>query len=737
MYDTPRSRPVRAALRSLTALALLLPLALPAGAQQLTVERLFGSADFAVRGLGPVQWIDDGGRFTYIQRGTERGVTDLVAESPEGGTVVLAQGRTMVNTAGGDPITIEDYWWSDDQQRVLVFANSERVWRDNTLGEYYVYDVPSERLIPVSTEGKQMFAKLSPAGDQVGYVRDNDLYVFDVASGRTTRLTDDGSDVIINGTTDWVYEEEFGLRDAWRWSPDGRKIAFWRLDQSPVGTFQLLDYMELYEDPMVMRYPKAGTDNSTVRLGIADVASGQVTWIEPGDGEWEYIARMDWAGSPDAVVFQRLPRLQNRIDVMMADAATGESRLLFSETDPAWVDVDDDMTWLDDGRSFIWSSDRDGYNHLYLYGRDGRVQRQLTRGAWDVTAFHGVDEDDGWVYFSATERSPMERHLYRIRLDGSGMERITREPGTHGITMAPGGEHFIDVYSTIEKPPVTRLHRADGTLVRVLRENEGVERRLEQANVRTPEFFQFETGDGVTLNGWMIMPPDFDESRRYPVMMYVYGGPGSQTVTNGWGGVRYLWHQLLAERGYIVASIDNRGTGGRGRDFTKIVYRNLGDWETRDQIAGARHLASLPYVDADRVGIWGWSYGGYMTALALMKGGDVFRAGVSVAPVTDWRLYDTIYTERFMQTPELNPEGYRESAPTEHAEGLEGELLLVHGTGDDNVHYQNTVQLVDALIAADKQFDFMIYPNRTHSIAGGNTRVHLFRMMTDWVLENL
>jgi len=730
-------RNVRARTSTLALLLLLLAGAVsPALAQQLTVERLFGTDEFAVRGIGPIQWIEGGARYTML-RPDSAGVLDLVAEDPVGGTLVLARGATMVRTEGGDPIDIEDYWWSADERRLLLFTNSERVWRQNTLGEYWVYDLDTERLTPVSPEGKQMFAKFSPDGSRVGFVRDNDLWVMDVASGQVTRLTHDGSATIINGTTDWVYEEEFDLRDAWRWSPDGRRIAFWRFDQSAVGEFPLLDYMQLYEEPMELRYPKAGTPNSTVRIGVVDVASGETTWIEPGAGEWEYIARMDWAGSSDELTFQRLPRWQNRIDVMIADARTGESRVLFSDTDSAWVDVDDDMTWIDDGRRFIWSSERDGWNQLYLHDRDGSVVRQITSGDWDVTAFHGVDEEAGWVYFSAAERSPLERHLYRIRLDGTGMRRITREPGTHSVSMAPGGDHFIDVYSTAENPPVTRLHRADGTLVRELRENGQVRRNLASARVRSPEFFTMEAEDGTTLNGWMIKPPNFDASRRWPVLMYVYGGPGSQTVTDGWGGFRYLWHQLLAERGYIVASVDNRGTGARGRDFRKIVYQDLGAWESRDQVAAAQWLGSLPYVDRDRIGIWGWSYGGYMTALAMMKEGAPFRAGISVAPVTDWRLYDTIYTERFMRTPQANPEGYERSAPTAHAARLEGDLLLIHGTGDDNVHYQNAVQLTDALIEAGKQFDLMFYPNRTHSIAGGNTRVHLFTLMTEWLAEHL
>ena len=719
-------------------LAVLVALALPApvAAQtELTVERIFDAGDFDVRSVGPIQWLGEDGRFTFV-RGSG-GLTDLVAEEPGGRQLVLAAGRTLVSSDGADTLAIENYAWSNDGRRLLVFTNTQRVWRQNTRGEYWVYDTRTRRATPVSTTGRQMFAKFSPDGSKVGFVRDNDIYVVDLESGQERRLTTDGSETIINGTTDWVYEEELDLRDAWRWSPDGTRIAFWQFDQSGVPQFPMLDYMQVYADPAMLRYPKAGAPNSRVRLGVVALDGGGIGWIDPGPGDWEYIARMEWDPAADRIIFQRLPRHQNRIDVMAADPRSGESRLLFSDSDSAWVDVDDDMTWLSDGRQFVWSSERDGYNHLYIHDRNGRIVRQVTRGQWDVTAFHGVDASGQWLFFTATAESPLQRHLYRVRIDGSGFERITQEPGTHAINMSPGATHYIDSYSTAFHPPVISLHRADGTRVRVLEDNAAVNVRIAETGMTRPEFMQFETSDGVTLNAYLIRPPDFDASRRYPVLMYVYGGPGSQTVVDSWGGVRYLWHQMLAQQGYIVASIDNRGTGARGRDFRKIVYRNLGHWEVHDQIEGANWLASLPYVDDDRIGIWGWSYGGYMTALTMMRGGERFRAGISVAPVTDWRLYDTIYTERFMRTPEENPEGYRVSAPIHHAADLTGDMLLVHGTGDDNVHWQQTVQLADALIEADKDFGFMAYPNRTHSISGGNARVHLYRQMTNWVREHL
>ncbi|HEX6590246.1 MAG TPA: DPP IV N-terminal domain-containing protein [Longimicrobiales bacterium] len=729
------TRTARRLALGLAAVALALLPQLATAQTELTVERIFASPEFNPRSVGPLEWIEDGRRFTYVR--SDGGLTDLVAEEPTGRTLVLAAGRTLVSEDGMDTVRIENYQWSEDGRRLLIFTNSERVWRQNTRGEYWVYDAQTRRVRPVAATGRQMFAKFSPDGSRVGFVRDNDIYVVDLATGLERRLTHDGSENIINGTTDWVYEEEFDLRDAWRWSPDGTRIAFWQFDQSAVRAFPILDYMELYADPMELRYPKPGTPNSRVRLGVIDLAGGAISWLDAGDGDWEYIVRMDWDPAADRIIYQRMPRRQNRIDVMAADPSTGRSRVLFSDADSAWVDVDDDMTWINDGREFVWSSERDGYNHLYVHDRNGRVVRQVTRGAWDVTAFHGLSSDGDWIYFSATEQGPLERHLYRVRVDGTRMERLTDEPGTHQIQMSPGATHYVDVYSTASEPPVTRLHRADGTLVRVLEDNDELRATLAATGTTEPEFFEFETSDGVSLNGWMIRPPNFDPARRYPVLMYVYGGPGSQTVVDAWMGQRYLWHQMLAQQGYIVASVDNRGTGARGRDFRKVVYQDLGNWESHDQIEAANYLAGLPYVDGDRIGIWGWSYGGYMTALTMMRGGERFAAGISVAPVTDWRLYDTVYTERFMRTPQENPDGYERSAPINHAEGLTGEMLLIHGTGDDNVHWQQTVQLVDALIAADKDFGFMVYPNRNHSIAGGNTRVHLYDLMTDWVHEHL
>ncbi|HEX6042489.1 S9 family peptidase, partial [Longimicrobium sp.] len=619
---------------------------------------------------------------------------------------------------------------------------TQRVWRENTRGQYYVYDRDRRTLTPLSTRpGWQMFAKFSPDGSRVGFVRDNDLYVTDLATGQETRLTHDGSETVINGTFDWVYEEELDLRDGWRWSPDGTRIAFWRLDQSAVRTFYLIQETDsLYSQPLPIRYPKPGTPLSVARIGVVSASGGETTWMDTGTDPEALLVKMEWAASPAELVIQRMNRIQNRVDVLMADAGTGRSRALFTETAPEWLDVSDNvLAWVNGGRQFIWSSDRDGWQHLYLYNRDGSVARQLTRGAWEVTEFLGADERGGWIYFGAAEEGPMQRHVYRARMDGRGTpQQLSREPGWHDATLSPTGAFYVDDFSDLGTPNVTRLHRADGTALRTLVDNARMAADVRALGLRAPELLTIPAQDGTPLNAWMIRPADFDPAKKYPVLMYVYGGPGSQTVKDQWGGTRYLWHQLLARRGYVVVSVDNRGTGARGRAFRKsATYQDLGAAESADQIAAARWLARQPYVDASRLGLWGWSYGGYMTSFTLTRPESPFKAGIAVAPVTDWRLYDAVYTERFMRKPAENPEGYQRSAPLSFAADLRGRFLLVHGTGDDNVHFQNSVRLANALQEAGTPFQFMAYPDRTHSIKGDGISAHLYNMMTDWLLQNL
>ncbi len=705
-------------------------------APALTVHTLWGTREFA-SDLVSVAWMRDGKAYTVLEDDTS-GHTDLYrVDALTGRKDVLVRGADLVPAAGQQPIAIEEYSFSADGSKLLIFTNSARVWRLNTKGTFYVWDLGAKRLIPVSAKpGYQMFAKFSPDGRKVGFVRDNNIYVTDLASGSETALTRDGGENVINGTSDWVYEEELDLRDAFRWSPDGTRIAFWRLDQSAIRPFYLLNQDSLYPQLVPVRYPKAGTPNSEVKIGVVELATGRTAWVDLGAEKDIYVAAMGFAAAPTAIWLTRLNRHQNRLDLLVADAATGASRVVMSDSDSAWVDAHEPQ-WLNGGRQFLFLSERDGYAQAYLFNRDGSLVRRVTPGGWDVLELYGVDEQAKALYFAGAIDGALGRPLLRIGLDGRGLARISTEPGTHGVEFDPTFQLYVDTHSRAGVPPVQTLRRASGKLVRPLADNAALARKVDALRLRPPEFLKVPTPDGVELNAWIIKPKDFDPAKRYPLLLFVYGGPGSQTVTDAWGGGQYLWHEMLAQDGYLVASVDNRGTGARGAKFKKLTYLHLGRYESADQIAAARWFATQAYVDADRVGIWGWSYGGYMTSRTLLLGRGVFKAGLAVAPVTDWRFYDTIYTERYMRTPEENHAGYEESASLTYADSLTGSFLLVHGTGDDNVHFQNSVRLVERLEAANKQFDLRIYPNKTHAIAGGNTRENLYGLFTAWLKKNL
>ena len=721
------------------ALAVLLAGSLVAQATQapvLTVHSIWGTREFASDLVSPT-WTKDGAAYTTIETDSA-GHTDLYrVDAVSGRKERLVRGADLVPPGAALPVAIEEYRFSSDGTRLLIFTNSARVWRQSTKGTYYVWDLPARRLIPVSAQpGYQMFAKLSPDGRMAAFVRANNIYVTDLTTGAETAVTADGNDNVINGTSDWVYEEELDLRDAFRWSADGRRIAFWRLDQTAIRPFYLLNADSLYPELVPVRYPKAGMPNSEVKIGIVDLASRQTTWGDLGGDKDIYVAAMDFAGSSNEIWLTRLNRHQNRLDLLLADTQRGASRVIMTDRDSAWVDHNQPR-WIDGGKQFLFVSERDGYDQVYLFNRDGSLVRRVTPGGWDVLQVYGVDEKKRVLYCSGAIDGPLRRPLVRIGLDGQSLTRISPEPGSHGIEFDPTFQLYVDTYSRAGIPPVQTLRRADGTLVRTLADNIALAAKVAGLALARPEFTTIKTADGVELNAWIIKPKGFDPSHRYPLLMNVYGGPGSQTVTDSWGGANYLWHQMLARDGYLVASVDNRGTGGRGARFMKMTYLHLGRYESADQIASARWFAAQPYVDPDRIGIWGWSYGGYMSSLSMFRGAGVFKAALAVAPVTDWRLYDTIYTERYMRTPLENPAGYAEGAPLAYADSLKGHFLLVHGTGDDNVHFQNSVRLVERLEAANRQFDMRIYPNKTHAIAGGNTRENLYGLFTAWLEKNL
>ena len=730
-------RPVRPSFAVAAVLFLTPPLAAQeAAAPALTVHAIWATREFA-SDLASLQWTADGTAYTTSDEDSA-GNTDLYrVDAVSGKRERLVRGADLVPPGAQKAIAIEEYKFSADGTKLLVFTNSARVWRQNTKGTYYVWDLVAKRLIPVSAKpGYQMFAKLSPDGRLVGFVRDNNIYVSDLTTGVETALTTDGGDDVINGTSDWVYAEELDLRDAFRWSPDGKRIAFWRLDQSAIRPFYLVNADSLYPELAPVRYPKAGTRNSEVKIGVVDVTTRAKVWVDLGPDKDCYVAAMDFAGSPDELWLTRLNRHQNRLDLLLADARSGASRSIMTDTDSAWVDANQPR-WIAGGKQFLFVSEREGYDQVYLFNRDGALVRRVTPGGWDVQDVYGVDEKKQVVYLSGAIDGPLGRQLVRVGLDGKGLTRLSTEPGTHSAEFAPTFALYVETYSRAGVPPVQTLRRADGNLVRTIADNAKLREKVAALGLNRPEFVTVKTPGGVDLNAWLIKPRGFDQTRRYPLLMTVYGGPGSQTVTDSWGGPNYLWHQMLAQDGYLVASVDNRGTGGRGAKFMKMTYLHLGRYEVADQIAAARWFAGQAFVNPDRIGIWGWSYGGYMSSLSMFRGAGVFKAAVAVAPVTDWRLYDTIYTERYMRTPQENPDGYAESAPLAYADSLKGSFLLVHGTGDDNVHFQNSVRLVERLEAANKQFDMRIYPNRTHAIAGGNARENLFGLLTRWLKNNL
>lgn len=716
-----------------SALALLVVVSVAAGqGTPLTVDRIFNSAEFRAEPSPTVHWL--GNEANYVD---ERDGSFFTVDIGTGRRTLLVDASAFTDAAG-KRIEVEDLVWSADRSRALIFHGSERVWRANTRGRFHVLDLASRRLIPVTAVDTMiMFAKLSPDARQAAFVRNNNIYVTDLATGQERALTRDGGPEIINGTTDWVYEEEFGLRDAFRWSPDGKRIAFWRFDQSAVRPFSLIDETTRYPSFTTFKYPKAGERNADIKLGVIDVASGATRWIAIGGDADSYVPRMEWLGT-DSVVFQRMPRKQNRVDLVAASVTSDGSRVILTDSDSAYVDVQDPV-WLNRDGQFLWMSDRTGWAQVFLYDRSGRLVRQVTRDGSDVTGILGVDEGRGEIYVQQAAPNPTQRHIFRYSLRNGRGQQITTGRGWHSMNVSPNSRYAVMTHSDINTPSVATLVELPSTrVVRWLASNDTLKQRVARLQLSPVTFLKIPSADGSTmLDAYRIVPPQFDSTKKHPVLMYVYGGPAAPTVGDAWGGSRFLWHQMLAQKGYVVVSVDNRGAAMRGRNFRKQTQYRVGTLESDDQIAAARWIGRQSWGDASRIGIWGWSGGGTMTLLSTTRGGDAFKMGLSVAPVTDWSLYDTIYTERYMWTPEGNPAGYRETAALNHVNGLTAKLLLVHGTGDDNVHSQNTIQFAQKLQLARKPFYMMLYPNKTHSISGAGATLHLYDTFTRFILENL
>jgi dipeptidyl-peptidase-4 len=647
---------------------------------------------------------------------------------------ILVAGNQL-KTENGEEIEIKNYQWSPDNKYIL-FTDVLPARSLKTGGSFYLYDISKEKIIySVVSDTEQENIQFSPDSKKIGFVRGNNIFVFDINSGKERELTFDGNNEILNGVFDWVYEEEFSIISGWRWSPDSKSIAFWRLDQSPVPVYKITLYDSLNPGILETRYPAAGSHNSFVKIGVVNINSGKINWMDIGSNTDIYIPRIQFTSDSEILSIQRLNRLQNKLDLLFADAGTGKSKTVLTEKDSAWVEVFDDLYFLKDGKRFIWPSERDGFKHFYLYDYNGRLINQITKGEWEDDKLLAVDENKNKLYYSSEKRSPIFMDFCSIDLNGTNQKIIFDNEGSHEINISPNDNFFTDKFSTANTLPSTYLYKITGEKIdNLILAGMSFFRNYNFSNL---QFLSFRTTDKVRLNAYIIKPQNFDSTKKYPVLIYNYSGPGSQMVRDEWLGIDYLWHQILAQDGYIIFCLDGRGTGGRGKKFKDIVYKNLGKREVHDQIEGAKYLSSLSYVDKKRIGIWGWSYGGYISALTILKGADYFKAAVAVAPVIHWKFYDTIYTERYMQTPELNPEGYKISSPLYYAENLKGKLLIIHGTADDNVHFQNTIRMVSKLQELDKQFQLMIYPGKLHGIHGADARIHLYTLMTNFILNNL
>ena len=701
----------------------------------LKLEDIWGSSLFISRSVPGFNAMKDGESYTTSVQ-TENGQAIVRYNIKTGkATDTIVKPFQLINKK--DTIEFDAYSFSADEKKILFSSNSEAIYRHSSREDYFVLDLISGAVSNITQGKKSMYGSFSPDGSKLAYVRDNNIYIYDLFKKVENAVTIDGSrNEIINGATDWVYEEEFSMDIGFEWSSDGKNIAYYKFDESRVKEFNLTYYGELYPKEERYKYPKAGEDNAIVSVHIYNLENTKSLEIFRTGKEWEYIPRIKWTRNPEILSFQRTSRHQNILELVTFNLKTTALTVVLKESNNSFIEITDDLTFLENGTNFIWTSTRNGYNHIYLYDLSGKLTKQITDGKFDVTRFYGYDEPSKTFFYQSAERSPLERHLYSITLSGK-KKTLTTIAGTHNGNFTKGLKYYVDTYSSFGNPFSCTLSDRNGNLLRTLEDNAATRKNLAAINLGKIDTLSFLTDDQVRLYGWMITPPDFNPSKKYPVLVHVYGGPGVQTVTNDWDGPNYLWHQLLAQKGYIVISVDNRGTPGRGLEFANCIYKDMGNLEVKDQLSTVAFLKKKTYVDADRIGVWGWSFGGYMTSLLLTKGEGAFKAGIAVAPVTTWRYYDSIYTERYLQTPQENPKGYDDNSPINFAKGLKGKFLLVHGSTDDNVHMQNSMDFVTALVKANKQFDQFIYPNKNHGIYGGNTRLHLYSKMTDFLLENL
>ncbi|MBB4079114.1 dipeptidyl-peptidase-4 [Lewinella aquimaris] len=722
-------------MRLLLPLLFILSVGLSAQQKAITLEDIWADYTFNPDGVSGFNFLQDGR--SYVRLEDNRVVTYDIATGNRERVILNAD---VLPTDSGFSGRMDDYTFSDDETKILLSSQTEQLFRRSSQSYFFVYDTETEQLTPVYSEGKHRLATLDPAGERVAFVVDNNVFIKNLADGKLTQVTEDGeANAIINGATDWVYEEEFGFSKALYWSPDGERLAYLKFDERRVPEFTYTNFKNgMYPEYVTFKYPKVGEANSTVSLHSYSVSSAQTTDLltvnQENSGDWHYLPRVRWTENPDELTAQRMNRHQNKLELLLFDLHTGERRTLLTEENKYYVDVHDNLTFVDDG--FIWSSEQDGFNQLYLYDMQGEKPQQLTSARYDVTEFYGVY--DGRLYFQAAGRDPMQREVYTKSLRGRDLPRpVAAEPGYNSAQFSNTYDYFVLSNSTINRPETVTVMDATGSPVRKIISNTELAERAAAYGYRPAEFFTFATEEGTELNGYMIKPASATTNKKHSLLMHVYGGPGSQQVVDNWRGQNMAWFQYLVQQGFVVAVVDNRGTGARGEEMKKRTYLTLGKEETEDQISAARYLGSLDYIDEKKIGIFGWSYGGFMALHGILQGNDVFAAAIAVAPVTNWKWYDTIYTERYMRTYAENQRGYDENSPINYADRLKGDLLLVHGMGDDNVHFQHTAEMANALIMNNKQFDTYFYPNRNHGIYGGPTRLHLYTKMTNFLMNSI
>ena len=630
---------------------------------------------------------------------------------------------------------IDDFTFSNDEKLILISTETQNIYRRSSESYFWIYDKTNKITEAVFSE-KVRLAEFSPNNNHIAFVFKNNLYIKDLKTKEIKQITQDGKDRhIINGTTDWVYEEEFSITKGFEWSPDGKKIAFFRFDESNVKEFNMLIWDNLYPTEHRFKYPKAGEENSIVDVMIFDLNTNNTTKLETGSQNDQYIPRFYWIPNSNTLTVMIMNRLQNHYKLIQYHSDGTNKKTIYTEDNKYWIDIPETF-FTSNGQHIILNSEKNGFNHIYIVNTSDGTHKQLTNGSWDIEHIIGVDDKNKKIYFSAWMETPLETVIGSVSFDGK-TEVISKKKGSNAAIFSKKFAYHFITYSNTTTPPEVNLYDSKGKFVRSIVNNNELKEKLTQYDISYPEFFSFKNKDNIDLNGWMIKPSNFDSQQKYPVLMYIYGGPGSQTVENKWDWFNFFWYQILADKGYIIVSIDNRGTSGRGEEFKKCVYQQLGKLETEDQMDGAKYLSGLPYIDSKRIGIWGWSYGGYMSTLCITKGADLFKTAIAVAPVTTWRYYDNIYTERYMRTPQENAKGYDDNSPINHVKKIKGNYMLIHGTADDNVHYQNAMMLADALVKANKQFEMFMYPNRDHSIVGGITRYHLYILLTDYIERNL